>query len=233
MRRSQKWQLTLGLILGFAGTLESAAAHAPEVDTSLTVRVRNYSKVDNKTLAEAERVAAGIFEKAGVRTQWVDVPEIPNRSSVDLSDVDSNDLSNVRVHILSQEMANTLGMPANVMGLAPGKGPDRRLVYVFYECMRELAQRQVREQMKGDVPRGATAGEILGEMMAHELGHILLNLPLHSPTGIMRGDWDLKDLWDVACGLLLFTRQQAEVIRADVARRGSYQPSVSASLATH
>jgi len=57
--------------------------------------------------------------------------------------------------------------------------------------------------------------------IAHEIGHLLLNLETHSATGIMRGDWDLRDLQGVATGFLLFTPQQAEIIRTEVARRAS------------
>ena len=56
-------------------------------------------------------------------------------------------------------------------------------------------------------------------MIAHELGHVLLNLPSHTGTGIMRGDWDLKDLEDIAYGYLLFMPQQAETMLVEVARR--------------
>jgi hypothetical protein len=73
----------------------------------------------------------------------------------------------------------------------------------------------------------ATVAQILGAMMAHELGHILLNLPSHSETGIMKGDWDLKELCDAAYGFLLFTRQQTEVIQADVARRNRQQTTAA------
>jgi hypothetical protein len=220
MRGLQKWQTTLGVILAVScPTAVKAAAHPTGGEPTFTVHVHNYAQVDPKTIAQAEQVTAGIFRKAGVETHWVDVPETSNGPFVEVTDVDSNALSNLHVQILSQEMASRMGMPDNVMGLAPGKGPDRRLVYVFYQCVRNLAQRQVHAQTKGNVLRHATVGQILGEMMAHELGHILLNLPSHSETGIMRGDWDLKDLCDVAFDLLLFTQRQAEVIRADVARR--------------
>jgi hypothetical protein len=219
MAKTQRWQLVLGLLLtGFSGAAARAATHPAEGEARFTVHVRDYAQVDAKTLAEAEQVAAGIFRKAGVEAHWV---EISKESSADLTDMDTKILVNLQVHILPQEMANQLGMPDNAMGLAPGKGPDRKLVYVLYECVRKLAQRQVREQTKGDVTRNATAAQILGEMMAHELGHILLNLPSHSQIGIMRGDWDLKDLADVAYGFLFFTRQQAEIMRADVRRRGT------------
>ena len=55
--------------------------------------------------------------------------------------------------------------------------------------------------------------------MAHEIGHILLNLSVHTPTGIMRGRWDLNDLRDIAEGSLGFTKQQGKVIQAEVTRR--------------
>ena len=62
-------------------------------------------------------------------------------------------------------------------------------------------------------------GHILGHVIAHEFGHLLLNLDSHSPTGIMRGMWDTNDFAAATYGDLLFTPQQAEVIRVDVARR--------------
>jgi hypothetical protein len=56
--------------------------------------------------------------------------------------------------------------------------------------------------------------------------HLLLNLSSHSDTGIMRGEWDLKDLQDAAFGNLLFTSPQAEVLRAEAARRVAQQKAV-------
>jgi hypothetical protein len=206
--------------------MAKAGATVPS-DASLiiTIHVRDYAEVDAKILAQAKQVAAEIFKKAGVETHWIDVPEISQALS-DLPDRDSPLSSDLHLHILSQRMSNRLALPDNVMGLAPGKGPDRRLVYVFYGYVTRLALRQARQTH-------ATVGHILGEMIAHELGHILLNLPAHSEIGIMRGDWDLKDLCNVAYGLLFFTQQQAEVIRTEVVRRNSQQTSAveSANLA--
>jgi hypothetical protein len=51
-------------------------------------------------------------------------------------------------------------------------------------------------------------------VIGHELGHLLLNLKGHSAHGIMRGEMDFIDRHD----FLLFTPQQAEVLRADVRR---------------
>lgn len=53
--------------------------------------------------------------------------------------------------------------------------------------------------------------------VAHEIGH-LFNLP-HSPQGIMHGDWDKRDLSNMAMGRLNFSPEQAGQIRAEVTRR--------------
>ena len=227
MRRLHTWHVVLGLILaGSSAIAARAAGHSPKGELVFTVYVHNYAQVDAKTLSNAEIVATGIFRNAGVEAHWADAQEVSNGSPADLTETESNVLSNLRVYILPQEMAQRLGMPDNVMGLAPGKGPNRLLVYVFDQWLKALAERQVDEQMRGTIPWHATVAQILGAMMAHELGHILLNLPSHSESGIMKGDWDLKAMCDAAFGLLLFTRQQAEVIRAEVTRRNSDHASV-------
>jgi hypothetical protein len=229
MRRSQ-WQLTLGLILT---TLANAAAHPNKTATSLTVTVKDYANVDVRTLVEAERIATKVYEKAGVKIDWSNLDRVSNDGPADLRCEDLTALSVLKVHILSEKMANRLGMPNEVMGLAPGKGPDRRLVYVFYPFVKKLAQRQVQEESRANPLKYAAVAQILGEMMAHELGHVL-NLPSHSQTGIMKGNWDLVDLWNVSYGSLLFTKQQAEVIRTEAARRNRTQaPGVGIASSEH
>jgi hypothetical protein len=122
-------------------------------------------------------------------------------------------------------MSDRMSISAGVTGLAPGAGPDRQLAYVFYERVEGLAQRETQREFAAlEVSRGimappATVGQILGEVIAHEIGHILLNLAAHTQTGIMRGYWDLHDLSDIAQDCLGFTKQQGEVIQAEVARR--------------
>ena len=61
------------------------------------------------------------------------------------------------------------------------------------------------------------------------MGHLLLNQQSHSSAGIIRGDWNPKDLQDAVFGYLLFTPQQAEVIRAEVGRRISQQRALEAA----
>jgi hypothetical protein len=220
MRRSQKWQVTLGLILaGFCATGVRAAAHPAEGEASFTVHVRDYAQVDPKTLAEAERVAAVIFRKARIGTSWV----ADNGSETQNSDPageNRSSLCDLYICILSQPVAD-FRLSKSATGLAPGSGPQRQFAYVFYDRVKELARRQVTALLMGTISAQATAGQILGGVIAHEIGHILLNLSSHSKTGIMRGEWDLNTLQFVAYGSLFFTAQQAEVIREEVIQRGN------------
>ena len=225
--RTQTWQLALGLVLaGFAVGVQNAAAHSPEADVRFTVHVCNYADVDSKTLASAERVAAEIFRKAGIESRWVDAGDMSQNQSEDSKDESSLGLSHIWLHILSPAMAGRLGLPSTATGLAPGTGPDRRVVDVFYNRVQELAQKQMIAWANSTISPHASLDQILGAVIAHEIGHLLLNQPSHSKTGIMRGDWYLADLYDVAYGCLLFTPHQAEVIRAELVRRAGQRRTV-------
>ncbi len=54
------------LAVGLAISARSAAADSG-IRSEIAVHVYNYARVDQQTLAEAEKVAARIFEKAGSR----------------------------------------------------------------------------------------------------------------------------------------------------------------------
>jgi alcohol dehydrogenase class IV len=75
--------------------------------------------------------------------------------------------------------------------------------------------------------------DILTCVIAHEIGHHLLGPNSHSPTGIMMGIWSPEVLRAAGKGHLLFTPQQAELIRADVlAESGERRASIAQTLAS-
>jgi len=226
MKRSQRWSVffVLGLVVtgNFWAVAQTPEARSADSTLAFTIHVHNYAEVDHKTLLEAEKIAAGIYRKVGVETRWSDAPIAPKLiSQENLADRSWLDLTDIDLHILPRIMADRIGLPNKAMGLAPGTEPDRQVVYVFYNRVEVLAQSQVRALFEGSIRRPATTAQVLGHAIAHEIGHLLLNVESHSATGIMRGDWDLSDLQSVASGYLLFTANQAEVIRAEVARRES------------
>jgi hypothetical protein len=219
--RNTKAVLTMALLLvcELAGVGRSAAAGSPEATPVITIHVRNYAKVDEKTLEEAEKVATRIFRKAGVDLGWTDINVTSERKLDEALGEEVFTLSDIQLSIFPRETSGDPDIPAKAMGLAPGSGVDRQLVYIFYDRVNAVSQRQARARMDHSINIIASRSKILGDAIAHELGHVLLNLEIHSATGIMRGGWGLKELADVAYGELYFTSQQAEVIRADVARR--------------
>jgi hypothetical protein len=220
MRTLHSWSVALGVALaGLGGMAPNAAARPAEAQASFAVHITNYAQITAKELADAERVAAAVFKRAGVATTWMDVSDLTGTEHASSGDPNPARPPLISVHIQLSSLAGPLGLGDRVMGLAPGAGPDRTLVYVFYDRVKELVRRQVAGQFRGDILAGAGERQILGEMIAHEIGHVLLDMPGHSETGIMRGGWNLKDLQDVAYGSLFFTAQQARVLRAEVGRR--------------
>lgn len=222
------WQAAMiTLLAGLAGMPENAAAHSLEVPATFTVEIHNDAKMDSKELANAERVAGTVFKKAGVASNWVEAGTVYKNQSSDAAD-DATSLAHLRVYILSGATADSLALPDGVMGVAPGNGPDRQFVYILYDRVKELAHK--RETVGAlDARISLCTSQILGEVIAHEIGHIILNLSSHSATGIMRGPWDRRDLQDAAYGQLLFTPEQAKVIRTEVARRDTRQQSQRAT----
>ena len=226
MKRALRWSLGLVLLAGFTELARSAAAGSPQTSLTVTIHVQNYAQVDHKTLMEAENVATEIFRKAGIESRWVDSASTSGNTQGNPAAYGSYNLSHIQLDIVPSLMAERLGLPNNVMGLAPGTERDRQLVYVLYNRVAALGRRQKRARTEGSICASASIAQILGHAIAHEIGHILLTLKSHSDSGIMRADWQIKELQDACYGYLLFTPQQAEAIRAEVGRRSGQQQTL-------
>jgi hypothetical protein len=223
--RNQYFNFGLALAVGLTISGWSAAADS-KMRSEIAVHVHNYARVNQQTLAEAKKVAAGIFEKAGVETRWIEMEASSGAKPATQDEGASFSLSYIQLDILTREMFDRLGLPDNVMGLALGVGPNRKYVYVSYSRADALFLMQLSAQARGISRSRASRGQILGHAFAHEIGHVLLDTPNHSASGIMRGVWDFRDLNDASYGQMLFSTEQGKILRAEVLRRAA-QPEGS------
>jgi hypothetical protein len=225
MKTTLRWTLSVGLALasGVTGLSHAAAAASSETSSAITIHVNNYAGVAPKTLAEAEEVATGIFRKAGLEARWADIILNAENSQVNSADQPARTLADIQVSIFPRVMSDRDGAPNNVMGVAPGNGADRKIVYVFDGNVQARVWELSRAHSRGRIDRQVSKAQVLGHVMAHEVGHLLLNQQVHSAHGIMRGEWGLTEFRSAVFGLLLFTPQQAEFLRADARRRNTQQ----------
>lgn len=228
MKTTLRWTLSLGLALtsGFAGLGHAAAAAPSETSPAITIHVRNYAGVAPKTLAEAEEVTTGIFRKAGLETRWADVVLTPENGQENSAGHPARTLADIQVSIFPREMSDRDGAPNNVMGVAPGNGADRNIVYVFNGNVQTRVWELSSAHSRGRIDQQVSKAQVLGHVMAHEVGHLLLNQQVHSAQGIMRGEWGLMEFRSAVLGLLLFTPQQSEFLRADARRRNTRQETL-------
>jgi hypothetical protein len=225
MKTTLRWALSAGLVLasGLTGPGQAARADSVESSPAITIHVHNYAGVDPKTMAEAEEVATGIFQKAGVDTRWADVAPTPQNDQAISADHPGRTLADIQLSIFPRVMSDREGVSSNAMGLAPGSGPDRNIVYIFESNVEARFWRLIRAQGSAKLYRPVSRAQILGYAIAHEMGHLLLNQQVHSANGIMRGEWGFADFRDIADGTLLFTPQQAQFLMGDVRSRNTRQ----------
>lgn len=224
MKRTLRWTLSCGLVLvsGLTGLDQSAVA-ASEANPAIMIRTRNYAGVAANILTDAEEVATGIFRNAGIETRWADEVLTAENSQVNSAVLPARTPTDIQLSIFPRVMSARLNIPDNVMGLAPGSGPDRTIVYIFDRNVEARFWRLLRACGSGRIGRQVSKAQILGHAIAHEVGHLLLNQQGHSPYGIMRGVWSFADFLEMTRGMLLFTPQQRELLRADVRRRNAQQ----------
>ena len=221
MSRSCGRPLTLGLVLSFClpSLAESPSNNESAVGLRVTVRVYNFAQISPKVLVEAEREATRIFRKVGVETLWLDCPLTLADCQTYPACRQASGPNDFVLRILPKAMAERLSFRGTTFGFALPCPPDESgcIANLFYHCVEQLTQ-------VGNTPRELT----LGHAAAHELGHLLLGTNSHSSTGLMQAHWSRKDLRSACLGHLLFTSEQAEVIRAEVLRRIKQQEALQA-----
>jgi hypothetical protein len=229
MKPTLRRSLSVGFVLAgmLTGFQQDSAAASLETIPAVTIHVRNYAKVDPDTLTQAKQVATGIFRKAGVETRWADIILTPEDTPTNSANYQTFTITDIQLNIYPDSMSDRISLSGNVMGLAPGTGPDRVVVYVFDSKVRALSWRMQSAYSTGDIDRHISKGQVLGHAIAHEIGHLMLNQQIHSPRGIMRGEWGFPEMRDATYGLLLFTPQQARTLQAEIRSRDARRETVA------
>jgi hypothetical protein len=156
---------------------------------SFLLSLVNEAGVPSDIVCGAMEEVTRIYAQIGVRVIWAeDAGGIPKNALI----------------TLLPRTTEQLVEPTGVVGLAlRGDNSSGRLTYVFYDRVQAIASQH---QMSD--------ASLLGLAIAHEIGHLLLPTGSHSPGGVMRGQWDNRQLALARAKLLRFTAQQAELIRA-------------------
>jgi len=208
--------LGLGFLLaiGSVGSARTQAASSVEPRLQIIARVYNYAVVSRGTLLGAERESSRIFREAGVEVAWLDCPTSYAQEEKYPACAAPLGAMAVDLRVVPASMTERFRSNGEEAGMAlpSSRTGGASAAWVFYQRVEDLAESQV-----------ATPSQILGHAIAHEIGHLLLGPKSHSRTGIMRGNWDRRYLQEASQGQLLFTRDQAGRIRAEVSNRNRMQ----------
>jgi hypothetical protein len=213
-RRWTTWSrvgLSLAILLTVTGASSAGkkATDRKERRFQIAVRVYNYAGVTGRTLLRAEEEGTRIFRKAGVAAVWIDCgfahsPE----EQVPPCEIPLGTIT-VNLKILPPSMATRVASSREELGFAlvSARAGSASEAWVFYQ--------RVEDATSGV----ASTSQILACAMAHEIGHLLLGPDHHSREGIMCARWNQKTLEEVGQGRMLFSRDQARLLRNQVKTR--------------
>jgi hypothetical protein len=194
-------------IMGFA-VPETAFAGENDSSPTITVQIYNYSQASPVILNGAEREAARILAKAGLRVAWLECPVGPSTAGPPGPCQKAPEATDIILRVLAAPIQNKF--QDTVFGFA--------IHPVFASVYYEYALRRAKvDDAEFEIPI------ILGCAIAHELGHLLLGTNSHSDTGIMRPRWEPSQVRQLMMGTLLFTTEQSKLMRGQAQIRTRLQ----------
>jgi hypothetical protein len=169
------------------GAQDISGHSSPELTVSALVidRVDLAPNVLRRAESEAER----IYSLIGVKLVWTDTVDRESGTQMSV--------------IVSASAFRGKELNSGALGATPQTEKGRgRTAYVFYDRVCDFSK-----------ANGVDLGVMLGHVIAHELGHTLLPDGAHSPSGVMRAQWDLAQAVRAAEGKLTFGAREAVLIR--------------------
>jgi hypothetical protein len=175
--------------------LAATKAETPDV----RIRILDYARIANDVIAQAQQRVIDIYKIIGVQMRWQVTICPPDPSS----SVTETELSDFVLIVLSPNMSRRMKIAPDVVGMAivPPQGGGR-IAYVLFDRV-TLVARTARSEVT----------DVLGRVMAHEIGHLMLPDGSHSGSGLMRADWNIKELHRPLHSAFEFTSSQGEAMR--------------------
>jgi hypothetical protein len=174
----------------------------------LTIQIHDYAHVPGAVLSHASDTVSRIYERIGVRIDWVGVAHPGERrgESHRRDKTQRSSVAQMTIVILTPKMAARAGVAEGVLGYAAvaeeGMG---RIAFAIHERVRTAAR------------QGPTnEADLLGFVMAHEIGHLLLPGGSGSDTGPMQNHWNTRELRGFDPLKLEFSAEQALQIRSTI-----------------
>ena len=135
-------------------------------------------------LAEAKETLTQIYHAAGIGVQWKSVE------------------ADFTVIVMSR-LPPAVRVSRLALGYVPSNKARRgRQAFVLADRIRDRSSELV-----------VSFQLVLGLAMAHEVAHLLLPYESHSVDGLMRSTWNASDYWKARLGQLLFTDEDAQLMR--------------------
>ncbi len=209
--------LTSILVWTFTAALLRSTAFAEPNDACriLILNVLNNAGIPNGVLTPARDHVERIYRNIGIQIVWRMDDADDGTLTTDGSGFVSSDSSvlQLTIALTPEAVAEQLDPGSTRTGFAVGNSArGARRAYVFSGRVNAQAD-QVRHQMHF-LNLKAARGLVLGHVIAHEAGHLMLPHGGHNRKGIMKARTDLRS-WEKAFReSLLFTPEEAKLIRA-------------------
>ena len=204
-----------GLVLSLLVAASSLAAPQaalrarPNEEKQITVRIRNYARIQSGVLLKAETTAKKILQEAGAESVWV-VCFDGSAWSGGAACTNLPGTLDLTVNILPFSKSRAFPPRGDTLGYATedgeqGFGCD---AWIFYDPIKSFA-----------VERELSLAQLLGHVFAHEFGHLLLGANSHSGMGLMRAQWSSRELRAADQGGLFFSASESRRLQKAVLAR--------------
>ncbi len=161
------------------------------------------------TANRAQKLAANILERSGVRVQWISwgciVPAVGLQNGAPDAAA-----STIVIRVLTQPRPGTV-LSEDALGFTLVHAQPPHAAVFYDRVVRAAAATQARVEV------------VLGCAMAHEVGHALLSSSAHSRTGLMQRALSRFEFGLASHGQLLLKPNEIEAIRKRLAARGGSQ----------